>query len=473
MKNLIIATLALCLFSSCDDFLDEKLKGEFNSENIFSNAEQSEMAVTGIYQSATWCINLWKIGDVASDDAIKGGADGDQSEVEYIDDFSANSDNGVLLDIWTSVYETIAQANNVIAYVPNIPMSETLRNRLIAEAKFFRAFSYFNLVNIYGEVPLKLLPPTTQAAIHVPLSSVSAVYSRIESDLTEAAPALLPSYSGKDAGRVTQGAAYGLLAKAQLYQGKYAECLSSIERLDASASYDLVKNYSDLFKMGSADSVETVFAFRFLSDVIPGLGNALNQWLAPHSENGYYFDAPTDSYVNAFTEKTITGEDDPRLDASIGRDGKPWLNGNVFDATWSTTGYLVKKHNQPLSEVEKGRKADGGLPYLYMRYADVLLMKAEALNESHQPQLAAPELNRVRERAGLAGVEGKSENELREIIRLERRRELGFEFHRFFDLMRWGKEAAQEALGSALPWAEPRFYFPIPQSETDSNTAID
>lgn len=430
------------------------------------------MAVTGVYQSATWCIDLWKIGDVASDDAIKGGADGDQSEVEYIDDFSANSDNGVLLDIWTSAYETIAQANNVIAYTPGVTMPETLRNRLIAEAKFFRALSYFQLVNIYGEVPLKLLPQTTQAAIHVPLSSVPAIYSRIESDLTEAAPALQPSYSGTDAGRVTQGAAYALLAKAQLYQGKYTECLSSIELLDASASYDLVQNYGDLFKTGSADSVETVFAFRFLSDVIPGLGNALNQWLAPQSENGYYFDAPTDSYVSAFTEKTVTGEDDPRLDASIGRDGKPWLNGDVFQASWSSTGYLVKKHNQPLNEVERGRKADGHLPYIYMRYADILLMKAEALNESHQPQLAEPVLNRVRARAGLAGMEGKTESELRRIIRQERRKELGFEFHRFFDLMRWGKEAAQEALGSALPWTEPRFYFPIPQSEIDANNAI-
>ena len=161
-----------------------------------------------------------------------------------------------------------------------------------------------------------------------------------------------------------------------------------------------------------------------------------------------------------------------RLDLSIGRDGKAWFNDDVFSASWSSTGYLVKKHNQPLSEVSAGRKGDGGLAYIYLRYADILLMKAECQNELHHPDLAEAPLNLVRGRAGLAEVSGKSESEMRELIRVERRRELGFEFHRFFDLMRWGKEAATAALGENFEWQEPRFYFPVPQSELDSNLGI-
>lgn len=160
---------------------------------------------------------MWKFGDVASDDAVKGGSDGDQADLSYIDDFSANADNGVLSEFWQSSYEVISRANNVIAYVPNIDMDATLRDRYVAEAKFFRAFVYFHLVNIYGEVPLKLLPQIDDASIHVGLSSVSAIYSQIEKDLRDAST-LPVSYSTSDAGRVTRGAAYGLLAKAQLYQ---------------------------------------------------------------------------------------------------------------------------------------------------------------------------------------------------------------------------------------------------------------
>jgi len=112
------------------------------------------------------------------------------------------------------------------------------------------------------------------------------------------------------------------------------------------------------------------------------------------------------------------------------------------------------------------------LSYIYLRYADILLMKAEALNETHHPDLAKIEVDKVRDRAGLAGVSTVTESAMREVIRKERRKELGFEFHRFFDLMRWGKDVAEAALGSSFKWQEPRFYFPIPQSEKDANLGI-
>lgn len=472
MKKLIyISVLSLGLLS-CDDFLDEKLTGSFNGDKLYENIDMVELAVNGVYNGAAYSINLWKFGDVASDDAVKGGNPGDQASLNEIENFEGKSDNGTIAEFWQNTYETIARANNVIAGVPGVSGDAAIKNRYIAEAKFFRAYSYFQLVNLFGQVPLKLYPQTKSENIHVPLSSVSAIYTQIEKDLTEAAPALSIKYGSEDQGRVTRGAAYGLLAKVRLYQGKYSDALQSIQDLEDLNIYDL-DSYENLFKLGNENSKEAIFAIRFKSDETPAFGNSLNQWLAPLDEGGYYFDAPTQDYVDCFDEKQTDGSDDLRLDISIGRDGMPWLNGDYFSSSWSTaTGYLVKKHNQPLSEVPAGRKGDGGLAYIYLRYADILLMKAECLNETHRPELAEIELSTVRNRAGLASVSGESESALRDLIRKERRRELGFEFHRFFDLMRYGKEVATAALGSRFKWQEPRFYFPLPQTELDTNTAL-
>jgi hypothetical protein len=186
--------------------------------------------------------------------------------------------------------------------------------------------------------------------------------------------------------------------------------------------------------------------------------------------------------VDAF-ERSATEEVDPRLDASVGRDGQPWLNGEIFSASWSPTGYLTKKHQQPLSEVPSSLKGEGGLNYIYLRYADLLLMKAEAFNENGDTDSALVNLNKVRQRARnsfngtppadlLADIITSDQNQLRTAIRNERRTELAQEFHRYFDLMRWGKIVAETALGEDFDYDEKRF-LPIPQEEIDKNQAID
>lgn len=451
---------------SCDDFLTEDLKGDFTSENITSTEESADQVITGVYNAAAYSINLWKFGDIASDDAVKGGNPGDQADLSYIENFTAGADNGVLSEFWQNTYETIARANKAIELIKDKDF-ETAQ-QMINEAKFLRAYSYFQLVNIFGEVPLKL---TTE--VMTPLSSIKDIYAAIEKDLTDAT-ALPATYGASDAGRATSGAAWGLLAKAQLYQGKYSEALKSIEKLKQLNLYSL-DNYANLFKLGNENSPEAIFAIRFLSDQVPAIGNSLNQWFAPQEESGYYFNNPTENWVNSFTEKQTNGDDDLRIDLSIGRAGHEWLNDNMFDAGWSTTGFLVRKHNQPLSEVSKGRKGDGGLAYIYLRYADILLMEAECQNELGNPSLAETPLNAVRARAGLKGISGVNQATMRDCIRLERRHEFGFEFHRFFDLMRWGQSVAVPALatkGVTLPWSAPRFFFPIPQAELDANTAL-
>lgn len=472
----LLAIFGMFAFTSCNDFLNEELEGEYTSNNIFNTVDEANYAITGMYNSLSFTSAsnmIWVFGDVASDDAVKGGSASDQAEIGMIDEFNVKSDNGILLTYWKFAYEGINRANNVIHGKFGSAVSDDMREQMIAEAKFIRAYYYFNLVNIWGKVPLRL-EPHSPSNVNKPLSDVTAVYERIETDLDEAGKVLPPSYTNAaDQGRITKGAAYGLLAKAQLYQKKWKDCLTTITtEIEPLGIYGLEDNYADLFKLGAENSKEAVFAVRHKSNQNPGVGNSLNQWFAPLIENGYYFDAPTNNYALSFSEQTVDGETDPRLDASIGRPGKEWLNGDIFDLDWSSTGYLVKKHNQPLSEVPAGTKGDGGLPYIYLRYADILLMKAEAQAEDNQLENAAKTLEIVRKRAGLDYAKPINQQQMRDVIYLERRRELGFEFHRFFDLMRWGKDVATQALGSNFRWEEPRYYFPIPQSEVDSNHGI-
>jgi hypothetical protein len=197
---------------------------------------------------------------------------------------------------------------------------------------------------------------------------------------------------------------------------------------------------------------------------------------------------PLQNFVDAF-EVTAAGDPDPRLDYTVGRDGKKWINGEDFDPAWSPTGYLQKKHVQPLKE--EPIIGDASLNYVYLRYADVVLMKAEALNELNMTVEALVPLNAIRKRAresylydeGLPGfgsipvdllpdIVSTNQQTVRDAIRQERRVELGFEFHRFFDLMRYGQSAAEDALSATGFIYEQHHYFLIPQSELDTNPLI-
>jgi len=214
MKNAykIIFFLALIgITSACADFLDETPKGRYTTENFYKTGEHALLAITGVYNKASFVSTnnaLWVFGDVASDDAIKGGAAGDQSEIQFLEEFNYSANNGFLLKIWSQYYEGITRANYLLYYADNIDMDADLKARILGEAKFMRAFFYFNLVNIFGEIPLKTQPPLNSGLINVGKSSVDDVYAQIEEDLLDATEVLEVEYSGADVGRATQGAAW-------------------------------------------------------------------------------------------------------------------------------------------------------------------------------------------------------------------------------------------------------------------------
>lgn len=485
-----LLTVVAITFNACSDFLNEELTGTYSSETFYKTGAHAELALTGVYNSIAFNSTdnvLWVFGDVASDDAVKGGIPGDQSEIEFLETFNYSRSNSFLHKMWKHYYEGITRANYLLYYGKNIQMDETRKAEILGQARFLRAYLYFVLVNIYGEIPLRVNPPINEDFINIGKSSVADVYAQIEADLTAAAAALnaTPSRTGE----VSKGAAYGLLAKAHLYQGEWEEALDAIEQLESLGLYTLEPVYKNNFIDSTQNNAESIFEIQHLSGQSPMLGSHLNQYFSPASENGYYFNVPVEGFVNEF-EVTNGGVVDPRLDYTVGRAGQKWLNGEDFDPSWSPTGYLQKKHIQPLREIPKGTKGDADLNYVYLRYADILLMKAEALNELSRSGEALAPLNAVRKRAResylhdeslpgygavpadlLPDVTTTNQQALREAIRHERRVELGFEFHRYFDLMRYGKEAAEAALGNGFQYETHR-YFLIPQSEIDANPKI-
>ncbi|RLD23917.1 MAG: RagB/SusD family nutrient uptake outer membrane protein [Bacteroidetes bacterium] len=493
MNLKILTSALLLLLSGCNDFLTTELQGVYTNTSFYQTEDHAIFAINSTYEIIAFKNinnNLWVFGDVASDDALKGGNPGDQSDIGFIDEFNITADNGFIESIWKHYYEGVARANKVIYYVPGITMDDELKERIVGEAKFLRAYFYFHLVNIFGSVPLKTEPAFSADDLHVAVSDVATIYQQIEQDLVDASMVLPVSY-GSESGRVTSGAALGLYAKTLLFQKKWQESLDAVTQMET-LGYTLMPIYRENFEVLTENNSESVFEIQHLTGQVPFLGSSLNQWFSPITENGYFFNAPTQSFVDEF-EVTAGGVVDPRLDYTVGRENQKWVNGEDFLPEWSpATGFLNRKHVQPLSEIPKGTKGDGDLNYSFMRYSEIVLMKAEALNELSRGAEALAPLNAIRKRSResylfddqLPGFDGTvpvdllpdmtstNQSTLRGAIQHERRVELGFEFHRFYDLMRYGATVAEAALSDTnFNYATHR-YFPIPQSEVDTNNSI-
>jgi starch-binding outer membrane protein, SusD/RagB family len=492
IKFFTLFILVSAILPGCEKFLTEDLQGDRSDQQFYKTASDAELALTGVYNVLTFANSdnrIWVFGDVASDDADKGGIPGDQADIGLIDDFNVSTDNGNLEQVWTLYYEGVSRANKLLDNIDAINMDANRRSQIKGEAKFLRAYFYYWLVNIFGDIPVHTTTPTAEGRQKA-ATPVAEVWSTvIIPDLTEAASLLPETFTGNDLGRATSIAAYAFLAKAYLFTGQWSLAETAAKQVENSGLHQLALVYRDNFSYATRDNSEVIFGVRHLADQDPGLGNALNQWFAARAQNGYAFDVPTQNFVDEF-EKTAAGVYDPRLDYTIGREGQPWLDSNVtFDPGWSTTGYLQKKNIQPLAEVPKDSKDQGQLHYIFLRYGDVILMLSEALNEQGKTGEAETYLNMIRKRAResylydthlpgfgtipdglLPDVSGSSQSSLRDAIRHERRVEFGFEFHRYFDIIRYGESYANQALADKENFNYATYkHFPIPQSELSTN----
>ena len=501
LKNgflLLLAGVSLAA-GGCKKFLDKQLLGNYTTDNYFTSDANAVLAVNAAYAPLSFTSGasnaIWVLGDVASDDAVKGGLAGDQADFDAVNNFNILPTNSAVEAVWQRYYDGVFKCNVVLDGLPasNTAVSAATKIAAIAQAKFLRAYYYFILTTCYGDIPLRLKVETPEE-LQSPAIVQDSIYRQIEKDCQDAAAALPATVAAADFGRVTKGAAFALLAKAYLFHNtlsNHYQLAAQVAQQVDGMGYTLTSKYTDNFSAATKQNTEVIFTVNQITGASPIQGNELNAWFAPRSLNGYGFFWPTQSLVDNF-EKAPGGEADPRLDYTVGRAGHRYFDA-AFDPSWTTTGYVAKKMLQPLSEVPGSKKNDGSVNYEAIRLSDILLVEAEALNESGNVAAALAPLNRVRKRAResylvdtsltgygtvptglLPDIATTDQGQLRTLIRKERRSELAMEFHRFFDVIRYGSDYANAALTAASPNFnyEKNKWFPIPQSERDTNKKL-
>ena len=470
---LLLATGLLILSSCGDEVLDRTPQGEITLENFFQNEIQAEQSVNAIYnQLRSFNVHVFAyIGmtDIVSDDAEKGSIPGDANFLQEIDDFTYTPTNNAPGGVWEGYYTGIFRANLAIDRLPTVPdMEEDLRQRLLAEARFLRAYYYFNLTRWFGDVVLTTDPfPEQQLMSRAPQSEV---YDLITGDFTFAA-SVLPEksdYPSGDLGRATRGAAESFLAKVHLTRQDWTEALTFAEGVIESEEYGLLPSYTTIFTEEGENAEESIFEVQAAFFEVGDVGNSrfnLVQGVRGTPNLGWGFNRPSDDLIRAFEPG------DPRREATVLYEGEILPDGSgivIGDAN-----IVNDRYNQKAFVTYPGNIARGPGNIRIFRYADVLLIAAEAANELGMADKALGYVNQVRERARggstrfLPDLTTTDQQALREAIWRERRVEFGMEQMRWFDLVRTGRAAAvMQALGKDFE-AGKHELFPIPQGDID------
>ncbi|HVF96917.1 MAG TPA: RagB/SusD family nutrient uptake outer membrane protein, partial [Flavisolibacter sp.] len=380
---------------------------------------------------------------------------------------------GQILDFWTGQYQEINLANQVLDNVPGISMSDALKQRYLAEAKFLRAYAYFRLVRAFGDVPLRLSLPKTAADYNIPRTPKAQVYAAIEKDLNDAISVLPLTYGASDIGRATKGAAQAFLAKVAMYQGKWSDVLAQTNAIIASNVYTLFPDYEKQFRIANENNSESIFEIQ--AKYIAGNCDQSNsqysqvQGVRSVARGGWGFHNPTTDLASSYE----TG--DPRRDATIIFKGETTPQGDVIPNTVPNTMYNQKSY-VPFTDPTNQNCNEGSEQNIrVMRYAEVLLMNAEAANETGNQTLAKQSLNKVRARARgtsttiLPDVTTNDQAALRLAIWNERHYELAMEFDRYFDVIRQGRAAT---VFGPKGWTSRNTVWPIPQNEIDVSAGV-
>ena len=471
--TVVLVALAALLVGSCsDDFTEVEPEATIDAETFFNSPEDYNNALIAAYDllQATY-VSVW-IGEIASDNTLAGGENAtDVIGLQDIDDMRHGVENNQLRDVWSWMYAGVSRTNYIFENKDNIDFEG--KQQILAEAAFLRAYYYFELVKFFGDLPLVVGERATLDGVSsIQRSPVSAVYDQIEEDLKFAADNLpiTPSQSG----RVTKGAALALLGKAHLYQNEFADAADALEQVIGLGQYELFADFSTLFLVSNENSVESVFEVQYTNVEGAGFGclqcsegnvavgfNGIRGYNGPVYADGFSFNVPTQDLVDAFEagdnrfEPTIL---DIEAFAAAQSEEVTYIKG------YEHTGYYNHKYIPRSNDTGAGDPhLTSPVNYRAIRYADVLLMAAEALNRGGIDDSKAQDyLNMVRDRAGLADV-AVSGAALTDAILAERRVELAGEGHRFFDLVRTG-EAAANIEGFVAGKHE---LFPIPQVEID------
>lgn len=513
-KAIVLVALAT-IFASCEPWLTEPSPAVTNLDDYFTSGKSGIYATNAAYVPLTWEYNYtyfseFFIGDIMSDDALKGGQNiSDMADAYDMENFKTIANNGLLLDYYRAQYQGVGRCNlgleEVAGLAPDSTLDLRLKNRLLGELKFLRALYYFRLVRVFGGVPLVDFVIESSDKWQQPRATAQQVYDFIISDLEDANKLLWKksAYPNEDLGRATKGAAQAMLLKVNLHIREFDEAKAWGDSVILSGEYALHTNYADNFKLANENGIESVFEVQYTIDPTSDFGGANGEGGNGYSRGtfttiltrsrssllggGWGFNKPTQNLYNEYETA------DPRRDATILNPTNAQIE-NPEQEIYLGSRYLNKKtgfYDESGKAIPLDHPSRGPLNRIDIRYADVLLMYAEASCESDNLTAAKQALEEVRGRArnGNSAILPEfpnyngytdSKDDLREAIRHERRVELAMEGHRWYDLCRWGiaKEVMDAYKASETEEARSHMaefikgkheLFPIPSKEIELN----
>ena len=489
MKKIINISVYVVVLLLCGcDFLNRSPYDSVDTSQGFQTMEDAEAAVNAAYQPLQWAklynMRIWTLDIIAGNSEVGAGGGTDGEETVDLANFIADADNFAALDLWRGPSPGILRCNFVLQKVPAMNIDEAVKNRILGEAYFLRAHYYFILVRLFGGVPLQTEPADSDSDLLLPRASADDIYELIMDDLDQAIR-LLPKrseYTQANMGRATKEAAMAELARVYMtdYQDyeHYQEVVTLCDAIGA-MGYRLEEDYADLWNPAKQNGVESIFEVQYYGMTNFDFWSNENQasWLSTFTgarNSGmaagcYGWNQPTAEFVSQYEVGDL------RKEKTIFYTGCPTFDGMTYSSAYSTTGYNVRKFL--LTKTQSPDYNTSNQNWVVTRYADVLLMKAEALNEMGQTTLAEAPLYEVRCRAGLtkrSDIEGLSQMQMREKIIHERRMELAFEGHRWFDMIRYKDNYALNFLHSIGKTAasSKHLLLPIPTQEREANPKL-
>ena len=453
MKRILYIIFFTACFNSCsDDFTDLAPISNRNEADFYNTSADFEVAInasySGLQSTGVYGRGYWTMFEMRSDNTDQGpDATGLARQYTEINSFTEDALNEQVSSVWSESYKVISNCNVILARIDDVEMDSSLKSRITGEALFIRSLMFYHLAVAYGNIPLQLTPFVSGDE----LSQVdqSTVLNQLILDLTDAEAGLPVAYSGNDVGRITKGAAATLLAKVLLSTGDDTAAAIVLRRIISDYGYELLDDYADLWGIGNENNAESIFEIQYISGGI-GQGSLFTNDFSPSTDlqtgSGFARNRPTVSLMEAYEDEDL------RYDVSMG-DTYVNLEGETIESR-----YVKKYWSDPAIE------NDSDINFVVFRYADVLLMLAEALGETSE---SYDLINEVRERAGLDAIDATTPGTFSDKLLNERRLELAFENHRWPDLKRFDSD-------SKIQEAEPfitgtREFFYIPQREIDIN----
>ena len=478
--NLIAIALLGFSFSSCSDFLEQNPQTDLSENDFYKTADDILSAVNGAYsslQEGDIYGNWYVFGEIPSDNT-RNQLSGSVTTQNEFDQFYIDTQNSMIANFWKAAYKVINRTNTILGRIDGIEINTELANRYKLECKFIRALMYFNLVRVYGDVPLVLKEISISESYDILREPKENVYNQIIADLKEAQD-LPVSYSTAEDGRATQGAAKALLANVYMTLHKYAEAETILAEIINSGRYSLLENtpgslnidgYKNVFSPVNHNSKEGIFEIQFLKG---GYGEGSNY------ANNF---APENSGTNVVAVGGTGGNNIPEMDiynayeeGDLRRDFSMSLGyyDNRKNNEWVESRYVCKFMDVPY------QNNDASNNYPVIRYADVILMYAEALNQNGKTAEACKYLKLTRRRGfgyqttetSPVDLQTTDKAQFALMVEQERRVELAFENHRWFDLIRTGR-AVEVMRSKGFSLNETNLICPIPQKQIDVNPKL-